>query len=658
MSFIFKEKETKKIYLAKGEKQSLKLALDDFIKDIERVCGFATLTDNKDEADVFVCSKESEEFEALSEGKAMFSHCEEFCYFVNKGKLYFFGENDLGAMWALYTFSERELKIPPFYIFDDIQIEKKPYVLIEEKKVQEYPHTKFRGWFINDEDLLCGFKSKGHRVIDYPFYSNVIHPSLMEKIVETALRFRINLLIPSTFIDIHKPAEEEIIDIVTKRGLYVSQHHIEPMGVSHFAYADFVKEYGYPEVQSFTTNSETMIACWEHYAKKWAKYPRVIWQLGLRGKGDTPVWKTDSSVGSGLKERGELLSRAIKTQYDIVKKHVKGEIYSTSTVWMEGAKLLQSGYLKLPEDTISVFADIGMNHMFGDDFFTVPREDKRKYGIYYHSQYWHTGPHLSEGALPQKIDYSYRLTRENQSDYYAILNASNIKEFTFSININANLMWYGEKTTLDDIINNYCKTYAGEFAGELKDGIESYYLALGDIGEDRYRAFCNKYEFSYHRYENLDFPISSLNDGIMCVYAKKSFEEKCELYTSEFRSTVIKGIELSKNAYNKFTLLEEKLKEGYSQALKKQWRWQSYYWFNLFSFAKEICDAIEEFKTGKTDNIANHLEAAASFIKNILDTRKAWYTGKWADWFKDERKLNIQYIYDFTLKEKERFEAN
>jgi hypothetical protein len=61
---------------------------------------------------------------------------------------------------------------------------------------------------------------------------------------------------------------------------------------------------------------------------------------------------------------------------------------------------------------------------------------------------------------------------------------------------------------------------------------------------------------------------------------------------------------------------------------------------------------------GENDNIASHLEVAASFIKNILDTRKAWYTGKWEDWFKDERKLNIQYIYDFTLKEKERFEAN
>jgi hypothetical protein len=271
MSFILCKSDSKKIYIAVGESESVHLAVNDLIKDIQSVCGDAELTSVREEADVFVASTQSGEFANISGGREIFTHEEEFCYRIENGKLYLLGMDDLGTMWAIYTFLEKELKTPPFYIFEDIQVEHKEKLEIEEKKVQEYPHTKFRGWFINDEDLLSGFQSKGKRNIDYIFYKDVIHPDLMEKIVETALRFRINLIIPSTLIDICKHDEEELVKIASRRGLYISQHHIEPMGVSHFGYADFVKEYGYKPQQSFIENPEAMIACWEHYAKKWSK---------------------------------------------------------------------------------------------------------------------------------------------------------------------------------------------------------------------------------------------------------------------------------------------------------------------------------------------------------------------------------------------------
>ena len=655
MSFKFNEFKTNKIYIASGEKENVRLAVEDFISDVKKTCGCAELTDICEEADIFVVSRLSAEFTRISGDKVAFTHEEEFCYRVENGKLYFFGSDDLGVMWAIYTFAEKELKIPPFYFFEDVEIERKRRLEIEEKTVREYPRTKFRGWFINDEDLLSGFRSKGRRNIDYIFYKDVIHPDLMEKIVETALRFRVNLLIPSTLIDICKPDEEELVKIVSRRGLYISQHHIEPMGVSHFGYADFVKEYGYNPQQSFVENPEAMIACWEHYAKKWSEYPRIVWQLGLRGAGDKPVWKTDGSVGDSMQERGELLGRAIQTQYDIIAKYYQGEIYSTSTVWMEGARLLQSGYMELPKNTVAVFADIGMSQMFGDDFFTVPREADRKYGIYYHSQYWHTGPHLSEGVLPEKIDYSYRLARENKSDYYAVLNVSNVKEFTFSINLNAKLAWYGGQKTKDEIVDEYCLLYVSELANELKDGINTYYSAMGDVGEERYHAFCDKYDFSYHRYDGLPFPVCSINDGMVCFAGHSlSFAEKCKIYTTEFASTVKNGVEIMQSAYEKFTALQEKLPKGCAQAIQKQWRWQAYYWVNLFAFAKENCEAIEEFKAGKTDRLAWHYGQAAGYVKNILDTRKEWYVDEWENWFADERKLNLKYLYDFYLQKVEK----
>ena len=183
-----------------------------------------------------------------------------------------------------------------------------------------------------------------------------------------------------------------------------------------------------------------------------------------------------------------------------------------------------------------------------------------------------------------------------------------------------------------------------------------YYQAMGDIGEIRYHEFCDRHDFNYHHYDGLPFPVSSINDGIICYMGHSiPFEEKRDFYTVEFANTVKDGIGIMQKAYDIFTELQGKLSNGYSKALQKQWRWQAYYWMNLFAFAKENCEAIEEFALDKIDRLSFHYEQAASFVKNILLTRKAWYTGEWANWFSDERKLDLQRLYDFCLQEKERF---
>lgn len=664
MGFVFNAGDMKKVYIAQNEKENVCLAAYDLIKDIRSVCCDAVFTDDVNSADIFVCSADNKEFSLISNGEVKFLHEEEFCYCIKNGKLYFFGADDLGAMWAIYSFSENELKIPPFYIFEDIKITKNNRLELVDKIVCDYPHTKFRGWFINDEDLLGGFKSKGKRDIDYAFYRDIIHPDLMDKIVETALRFRINLIIPSTLVDICNPDEENLVKIVSRRGLFVSQHHIEPLGVSHFGFAKFTKTYGFDSLQSFTQNPNAMISCWKHYAEKWSKYPRIVWQVGLRGAGDRPVWDSDKSVGDSVQERGSLISKAIQTQYDIIKEFYKEKIYTTSTVWMEGAKLLQSGYLKLPKSTVSVFADIGMNQLFGEDFFSVPREKNRKYGIYYHSQYWHTGPHLAEGVLPEKIDYCYKLSRENASDYYSVLNVSNVKEFTFSINLNAKLAWYGARKTAKTIIDEYCVLYVGKYAEELKNAINKYYKALGAIDEASFKGFCERFDFNYHKYEDLPFHASTVNDGIVCNFGRNialNFEDKndvwqCVLYSDIFAKTIRNGKKIMQQAYCDFASLEEKLSSGYRNALKKQWCWQSFYWINLFSYAEEHCAAVEMYKSGNTKDIASHYEKAAKYLEKIIEEREVLYDGEWVNWFNDERKLNMKELLEICLDEKSKAE--
>jgi hypothetical protein len=78
-------------------------------------------------------------------------------------------------------------------------------------------------------------------------------------------------IIPGSFIDIDNPAEEKLVEASYKRGLYISQHHIEPMGVSYYTADNYLKDRNLQdETVSFITNRERMVEIWAYYAEKWA----------------------------------------------------------------------------------------------------------------------------------------------------------------------------------------------------------------------------------------------------------------------------------------------------------------------------------------------------------------------------------------------------
>ncbi|MBQ8375300.1 MAG: glycosyl hydrolase 115 family protein [Clostridia bacterium] len=641
------------VYLAKGEKSWVSLAADDLIKDICRVCGGAKRVETAEQADIVLCSAESEEFSALFKEVAPFSCAEEFFYQVKDGKAYIFGADDLGLIWGIYTFSERELHIPPDYLFDGVEFIQKQEWRVAEKQVRERPYTRFRGWFINDEDLLSGYQSQGEREIDYFFYKKVIHPDLMDKIVETALRMKINLIIPSTLVDICNPAEEALVERVARRGLYVSQHHIEPLGVSHYGMRRFLREHGYDENNiSFITNREGMIAGWKHYAQKWSKYPRVFWQLGLRGNSDIPVWVSDKSVGNTDEARGALISDAIFTQYAIVKEYAKGEIFTSMTVWMESAHLLETGNLRLPQDTVTVFADIGASQLFADDFFKVPREENRDYGVYYHAGYWNVGPHLAEGVIPQKMDYCYRLARQTQAGAYSVLNVANLKEFTFSARLNANLVWQGENADLKALITEYCEGYAGENAAALVSAIQRYYSAFGDVGEEVYKDFCDRNNFNYHAYTGLPFASYALNDGFVCWFLRRPFEDKVKYFDAFLGQTLRAASQAMKQARKE--LQEIPINRGKERAFACRWLYQAYYWEKLIAAALEVFYAVEKAYRGE-GGLAEHYARAASRIQELLRRRGEMFVGEWENWFAFDTKLNIPALLEFLKQQEEHF---
>ena len=104
--------------------------------------------------------------------------------------------------------------------------------------------------------------------MDYNFYGITVAESVMDRVVETALRLKINLVIPASFLDIDNPPEKALADCVARRGIFLSQHHIEPLGLSHFTFENYCKKFQKDGQYSYIHNPETLIEGWKYYAEK------------------------------------------------------------------------------------------------------------------------------------------------------------------------------------------------------------------------------------------------------------------------------------------------------------------------------------------------------------------------------------------------------
>lgn len=576
---------------------------------------------------------------------------------VDENKVTIVGSDILGTVFGIYAFATKCLNISPVYRLTDIFPESMGELILKTQSFSSGDRpVGFRGWFLNDEDLLTDFKiSGGHRHIDYPFYQNVMDVDVLDMILETALRLEINLVIPSSFVDIDNPDEEKLVEAVCRRGLYISQHHVEPMGVSYFAADNYMKQYGHEgEVVSFITNRDRMIEIWHYYAEKWSKYgEHVIWQLGLRGKADQAVWKADPSVSSSMEDRGYIITDAIGTQYDIIRKTLGTEnFYSTATLWNEGSELYGKGFLRLPETTIPVFSDFGIDQMFGEDLFSVGHKMDGKYGIYYHAGFWKLGPHLTEGCDPVKMAYNYRNAAKDGKLCYSILNISNVRPLHISAIINARILKSPADFNAEKALLSLDKELFGE-AGELVNELHrEYYLSFADLGDAPLKKAASALNFYFREYEELPFIRNAATDGQITYIVKHMFKNKHSVGSPEpdekMRQNLIESAK-------RFLLLFKKAENGEKQIssdrhmyYKQFVKYPVLYMYLL----TEWCIACIDLKNENLSKEERRQRGrfACSCLERILTERKVLEQGDWESWHKGDRKINIPILLEWTEK--------
>lgn len=489
---LVKGSEQAEIILPATEPECVQLAVKDLVNDVEKVTGKKILIrsqSGKSQSKIVigtvgVSNKDLSQFNfPISQLAGKW----ESYQVKTKGKdLVIAGSDERATMFAIYHFIEKYLGIDPLYFWSDKVPEKKTALSWENIDiVQNTPSFKYRGWFINDEDLLTEwYPSGGKRNIDYPYYGQVVNPAIMNKVVESLVRQRMNLIIPASFIDIRNPAEAVLVKEAARRGVFISMHHVEPMGVSAFTFFNYWKEKngnsqeGKP-LFSFYSSRQKLEEVWRVYAQEWAKYPNVIWQIGLRGIADRPIWMADPGIPQSDADRGKLISDAMAVQMQIIQEVDKrANPPITTTLWAEGSTLNQAGHLKIPEKVTIVFADNSPGWKWQPDFYETRRSENNTYGVYYHHQLWGAGPHIAQGISPAHTHHVFQEVAKKKSEAYAILNASNIREFQLGLAASADMLYDFGKFDHQVFTDQWMKFHYGKNAGAVSKAYQLYFDAF------------------------------------------------------------------------------------------------------------------------------------------------------------------------------------
>jgi len=664
------------LVLAATEPECVRLAVNDLVSDVQKITGRRLR---------IVTVKPGQRYQNSvlvgSVGKPLLPDARSLtgweAYRIQSlgGNLVLAGSDERGTMFAVYDFIEKYLGVDPLYFWSDREPAKRAELSWPKVSItQGTPTFRYRGWFINDEDLLTDWQrsgvpeSGGKRAIDYPFYGQVVSPKTMRHVVEALVRLRQNLLIPASFIDIRNPAEAALVREAVRRGVFVSMHHVEPMGVSAFTFFNYWRQKaGLPltgkggegvPLFSYFSSREKLEEVWRVYAKEWAKYPNVIWQIGLRGIADRPMWLADPGIPQTDSDRGRLISEAMAFQRNLIREvNPRPNPPITTTLWAEGSLLNRAGFLKIPEGVTIVFSDNSPGWRMQADFRETPRLPTNSYGVYYHHQLWGSGPHLVQIVPPSRTRKVLGEVVAKGDTAYGILNVSNLREFVLGAQASARMLgdyrgfnlkaflktWFAEHygsaaTEVQAAYQTYFNGFAlnrqtgtpilmdGQIRGSAQNLLRDLQLQLSDSARYAASRHQKPAETEESRWiktalADMDGEVLSLEEGLQRLRRQKAAHQRAD----SLAQRVLPRLDSAQRRFLGTNLLSHiELMIGLET------------WLEATMEAKRAADAGQ-----KTELSAWFIRADIAFawIKTALDRNRA--SEKWRHWYRGETKMNL-----------------
>ena len=375
------------------------------------------------------------------------------------------GADMRGAIYAVYQFSQQYLGVDPLYYWTDHEPARRTSLTVPASLNQAFPAPVFqyRGFFINDEDLLTGWapgENKDHTGISLEVWN---------RIFETILRLKGNIVAPGTWIFPDEPQ----IKLAAERGLIISQHHAIPLGMN---VARWPRDVPY----NYTTHPEILERAWRDAVNEYLPNQEVLWTVGLRGLSDVTYASMDPSVQNDNAALGRLISKAIADQMQIVRS-VHPDAKFVTNLWQEGARLVQQGDLKIAPEVATVWADDGYGYLQDKGLVTAGQ------GAYYHVAMMNgRANQLTEMVPAERIFSELGRYIKAGATHYLLLNTSDIRPVPMTIKAVMDVAWRGLPSGSDPA--KFYRAWSAEQFGEasadkISQVYQDYFAAPAHFGD-------------------------------------------------------------------------------------------------------------------------------------------------------------------------------
>jgi hypothetical protein len=522
------------ILIDKNEELPIKRALHDLTRDLKNVLGgipkviFSLAEAPKNAPLIVVVNNGSSTKDFKAPGVNLFeAHLITTTKIGSHNAVVLQGADMRGTIYAIYSFSEKFLEIPPLWIWTSYEPVKKTAIQIPAKTNIYFPPpvVKWRAWFPNDKDLLSPWQIKNEANYDAIF--------------ETMLRLKLNTR-EGYLIDMdawQKPytASKEA-QYVRDRGFKISFTHTAPFGATLTNWERYWTNIRHQKPPKLMIKDLTALKEFWTYHIETIKREKldVIWQIGFRGLGDKPFWRRtfvdamDEPVAD--KDRAAIINSMLALQIDLLKSKIsESHPLMKLTIYNEGSEFLAAGLLKLPDEPnlILNYAATRADHYPPQEIqnFDLKLADK-PIGYYLNFQFTGTGSHLVAGEGPWKMEENYRYLAQKIKKplEFSVVNTGNVREHILELSANAAMMWNYNTYQTDNFIKTYCATYYGNnYPSTIPSLYAAYYNAYWSQRKSDIISFNRQYIFQDLRYARGLTQICTLWDK---PYLENPFNDK------------------------------------------------------------------------------------------------------------------------------------
>lgn len=506
---IIIEKNNAWIQIPASEKSQVLLAVQALQKDFNKVLNFTPsivrTNTTKEGVRIIVINEEN------PDGKALIEHPRELDDFESHrvyadtltNSIVLHGKDMRGTIYAIYSFSERILGVPPLWYWCSWQPAVKESIQIPGN--YDYfcpsPQVRYRAWFPNDQDLFVPWRAKSTQ-------NN-------ELWLETMLRLKLNTVEKEATVTNSGTLNSEAM-LYKKYGLVLTSHHMVALNNSFSNWDSYWKNVRNMTPPTLSVNDLKSLKEFWQFSIDAVMNSGVenLWQVAFRGKSDQPFWEIFSDAPTSEKERGRIISEMVKIQYDMICQSTGDpNPFVRMTFYDEISSLLAKGYITPPVATNMLWTFVAgrRDHYPFDDIVQWQNTDNVQLGYYMNLQFYSTGAHLAPAEGPWKMEDNYRYVQSKGKQTFSVVNAGNVREFLMEMAANAAMMWNADTYNTNDFLLSYCKQYFGEeHAQEIADLYHDFYYSYWcQKKSDFPGGFDRQYIFQDLRHERA---IKQIND--------------------------------------------------------------------------------------------------------------------------------------------------